>query len=242
MPKPTFYNLPDEKKARIVQAAVDEFSVVAFEAASLNRIVKSAGIAKGSFYQYFDDLFDLFRWLVMEHLARQKMAYVSTLGPPPQGGDLFDQLAWAGLSGIRWGLSEPRLAACAGQLWSHSNFGPLAALQAELDVLGLAQMRHVLVDGQSQGLVREDLDLDTAAAMLMGMRETMDSAMKRRLGFGVMELCTRPELGANVDLEAVHEVVIGVVDLLRRAVGTGRPGGELHLDDTPFVRHLRGEP
>lgn len=238
MPKQTFHNLPDAKRQRILDAAIAEFSTVAFEAASLNRIVKGAGIAKGSFYQYFDDLFDLFRWLVIEFLAREKMAFIQSLGPP-QGGDLFDQIAWAIVGGMRWALAQPTHAACGRQLWSHTNFGPLAKLQAELHGIGHSQMRHILADGQKQGLVRMDVDLDVAAAMMAGLRDTVDLAMRLRLGFGPMDLATTPEL--EVDLDAVHDVVREVIHLMRLALGTGASGGELHLEATPFARHLRGE-
>jgi AcrR family transcriptional regulator len=237
MPKPTFHNLPDAKRQRIVDAAVAEFSTVAFEAASLNRIVKGAGIAKGSFYQYFDDLFDLFRWLLLEHLAADKLAFMSKLGPGPPG-DLFDQLAWASLSGMKWGIANPRLAACGRQMFSHTNFGPLARLQAEIEDIGASQMRHILLDAQRQGVVRADVDLDLAASMMTSMRDMLDVALKRRLGFGIMDLVLEHR---DVDLDVVEEVVRGVIDLVRRAVGSGSGGGELHLEDTPYIRHLRGE-
>ncbi len=55
MPKSTFYNLSDEKKSRIFEAALQEFSVKTFSQASLNQIIKNADIPRGSFYQYFDN-------------------------------------------------------------------------------------------------------------------------------------------------------------------------------------------
>ena len=64
MPKDTFHRLKDEKKQRIFQAAVQEFSSHSFSEASLNRIVKAANIPWGSFYQYFHDKDDLFSYLI----------------------------------------------------------------------------------------------------------------------------------------------------------------------------------
>ena len=60
MPKPTFHNLPKDKQSRIIDAAIDEFASVPFDAASVNRIVRGAKIAKGSFYQYFENMVDLY--------------------------------------------------------------------------------------------------------------------------------------------------------------------------------------
>lgn len=44
-----FCNLPEEKKQRIIAAARDELSRVPYDEVSINRIVKEAGIARGSF-------------------------------------------------------------------------------------------------------------------------------------------------------------------------------------------------
>ena len=59
MIKRTFYNLPEQKRQRIIDAIVEEFSSSSTEKVSINRIVKAANISRGSFYQYFDDKVDL---------------------------------------------------------------------------------------------------------------------------------------------------------------------------------------
>lgn len=59
MIKKTFYNLPYEKRKRITDAVIKEFMERPNEKVSINRIIKTAGISRGSFYQYFDDKVDL---------------------------------------------------------------------------------------------------------------------------------------------------------------------------------------
>lgn len=59
MIKKTFYNLPEEKRQRIIDAIMNEFSGSPSEKVSINRIIKEAKISRGSFYQYFDDKVDL---------------------------------------------------------------------------------------------------------------------------------------------------------------------------------------
>ncbi len=66
MPKSTFFNLSDDKKQKIFDAAVKEFSIRRFSEASINQIVKNAGIPKGSFYQYFDDKEDIYLYMLKE--------------------------------------------------------------------------------------------------------------------------------------------------------------------------------
>lgn len=64
MPKNTFFNLPEEKREKILQCSKAEFSKFNFYSASINRIIKAAGISRGSFYQYFEDKEDLFIYLL----------------------------------------------------------------------------------------------------------------------------------------------------------------------------------
>lgn len=59
MIKKTFYNLPYEKRKRITDAVIKEFMEHPNEKVSINRIIKTAEISRGSFYQYFDDKVDL---------------------------------------------------------------------------------------------------------------------------------------------------------------------------------------
>lgn len=59
MIKKTFYNLPYEKRKRITNAVIKEFMERPNEKVSINRIIKTAEISRGSFYQYFDDKVDL---------------------------------------------------------------------------------------------------------------------------------------------------------------------------------------
>ena len=70
MIKSTFYNLPDAKRQRIIDAIVVEFSNTEDEKVSINRIIKRANISRGSFYQYFDDKVDLVEVLLKSFVDR----------------------------------------------------------------------------------------------------------------------------------------------------------------------------
>lgn len=70
MPKQTFYKLPQEKQARILAAAKREFTRVRYSDASINQIVRAAGISRGSFYQYFEDKQDIF-WYFLQDFKKQ---------------------------------------------------------------------------------------------------------------------------------------------------------------------------
>lgn len=68
MPSSTFLNLPAQKKARVEQALLDEFSRAPLSQAQVSNIVAQAQIARGAFYRYFDDLNDAYRYLLCRAL------------------------------------------------------------------------------------------------------------------------------------------------------------------------------
>jgi len=59
MPTKTYHNLPEEKRLKVESAAIAEFAANPLQSVSINAIVSKAGIAKGSFYQYFENIEDL---------------------------------------------------------------------------------------------------------------------------------------------------------------------------------------
>ena len=73
MPKQTFFNLPQGKRQMIERVALDEFAEYGFDNSNMNRIVAESKIAKGSFYQYFEDKKDLYFHL-MDTVVTRKMA------------------------------------------------------------------------------------------------------------------------------------------------------------------------
>ena len=70
MIKQTFYNLPDYKRQRVINAVVDEFANAESDKVSINHIVQNAEISRGSFYQYFDDKLDLVEVLIRSFIDK----------------------------------------------------------------------------------------------------------------------------------------------------------------------------
>ena len=68
MPSDTFLRLNSDKKKKLIDASFKEFSLNNFNDVSINRIIKEAGISRGSFYMYFEDKKDLYFYLLEQHL------------------------------------------------------------------------------------------------------------------------------------------------------------------------------
>ena len=68
MPSDTFLRLNADKREKLIDASFKEFSLYNFNDASINRIIKDAGISRGSFYMYFEDKKDLYFYLLEQYL------------------------------------------------------------------------------------------------------------------------------------------------------------------------------
>ena len=108
MPKQTFFNLLDEKRSQIMDAAINEFAEYGLENSSTNRIVANRGISKGSFYQYFEDKQDVFDY-IMTMLAEEKIAFFADKRPPNSNMDTFAYYRWMIKTGMEFNSAYPRL-------------------------------------------------------------------------------------------------------------------------------------
>lgn len=79
MPKQTFFNLPEQKRKTLLEAAEKEFTRVPVFEASIANIIRMAKIPRGSFYQYFTDKEDLYFYLLDEKLKESREDFIVLL-------------------------------------------------------------------------------------------------------------------------------------------------------------------
>jgi len=72
-------NIDEEKKIRIINSAMEEFSKNTYNKASTNRIVENAGISKGSLFNYFKSKEKLFEALEIFSIKEISNAIVEKL-------------------------------------------------------------------------------------------------------------------------------------------------------------------
>lgn len=70
--KPTFDNIPAEKRNRILAAATIEFAAGGFENANINTIAKKADVSVGSLYKYFENKQDLFLTVIHHSISKME--------------------------------------------------------------------------------------------------------------------------------------------------------------------------
>lgn len=88
MPSETFFRLPEDKKEKVLLAAKKEFSRVPLEKVSIKNIVEDAEIARGSFYQYFEDKEDLLGYILTSHFKEMNEKMEKQI--EEVNGDIFE--------------------------------------------------------------------------------------------------------------------------------------------------------
>lgn len=106
MPKNTFYNLSDEKKRRIFDAALQEFSTRSFREASLNQIIKNADIPKGSFYQYFENKEEIYSYMI-EVILKEKAEILNHVKGIDPNADVFEVIMHSTREFFEQGREKP---------------------------------------------------------------------------------------------------------------------------------------
>ncbi len=162
MPKDTFLNLPSEKRELITSVALDEFARYSFGHASINRIVHNSGIAKGSFYQYFEDKQDLF-FYILQRMADEKIAYLSPVLQNMAELDFFQLLRAIHTSALKFAMEYPQYTAIGSHLLKERGSKIYRETVSSNFSSGMDFYRTMLEKAIERGEVRPDIDVQMVA-------------------------------------------------------------------------------
>lgn len=178
MPAKTFLNLPQEKRAQIESAAIQEFAQKGFRCASVNAIVANSGIAKGSYYQYFSDMEDVFSHILT--IARQKKLSLANELNSGNGRDVFAYLRFLFQVEILFELREPELAAIEHHAYHENKDAPDNANTPLIG--GSSFFNEFLVQGILADDVATWVDTKFAAQLLGAVYHLLTRQVILRLG------------------------------------------------------------
>jgi AcrR family transcriptional regulator len=180
MPKATFFNLPTAKRERIIAIAVDEFAENDYDRASISKIVAQVGIAKGSFYQYFEDKADLYHYLLAEG-SRLKRLFLAEHPPPDPHMGLFIYLRWLYRVGMHTEFAHPKLAKVAQRALYGK--GPLSETWVRsIRQEGRLFFKDLIELGVRNHQLRSDLDTDLAAYLCYATAQDLGQYLMERIG------------------------------------------------------------
>ena len=155
---------------------MEEFAAHGFHDASLNRVIESAGISKGSMYYYFDGKEDLYAHVARVELERM----IARVGPFDIPAATDPDAFWSALENYYLQLmsaldTAPELAALIRGWIAASATPAMQQIQQEMEQAVCPWMERVLAAGQRIGAVRTDLPSGLLIAIAAGMGQAMDT-------------------------------------------------------------------
>lgn len=156
----------EQRRAQILESALEVFSAQGYHQASVSDLVTAAGVARGTFYLYFDSKQAIFHELLDDLLAHLR-ANVVGVDTSPGAAPVRAQLM--GTVGRLLDTVD------ANRAFVHILLREAVGLDAEVDDK-LAEFYgnlHLLLDqslrqGQRMGVVRADVDTEVVAACILG--------------------------------------------------------------------------
>lgn len=181
MPNPAFFNLSEEKRRLIFSVAVDEFASSPYDTASINQICKKSNMAKGSFYQYFTDKLDLYKY-VMTLAIESKIAFFSAVLNEFKELTLQEQIRLLFMKGIEFAKSYPRYAALGEQFSKEGNETARLAVLKEGERQTGTLFIHMIEHAKSKGEIHSSVDSIALSMLLQSLNRTVDAYMVNKFG------------------------------------------------------------
>ncbi len=218
VPKDTFFNLPEEKRERVIRVALEEFAEHGYAQASVSRMVRRAGIAKGSMYQYFDDKKDLYLYLV--RLAGEAKVRFMAQERPPAGRDFFDDFRGQLLAGARFGLASPRNQLYA-QVASKMYASPIRdEMLAKMKEMSEAYLADLVRTAQEKGQIRADVPTELVAYFVNAVMSDLNRYVAKVAGVDPDRIA-EPEILRRVQALDLERILTDLVGLLRDGLRKG---------------------
>lgn len=157
--KKLFEKLPDEKKERIVRAAIAEFARTGIRGCNVRDIAKRAGISHGSLFHYFPSKDDMIHTIIQEGYKKQRDFFLRDV---KGHGDVYEKMEAILFSCLELSRKQSELIS----LWLelslpyHESFSE-HTLHVEED--GISFVKELLRQGVAEGSIRKDIDVDVAA-------------------------------------------------------------------------------
>jgi AcrR family transcriptional regulator len=165
MPKQTFFNLPDSKQQRIIKAATEEFAVYPYLKTSINRIIEKADISKGSFYQYFNNKKDLYKYII-EQASEEKIKFLNNRMKDYQDYNFFKMLRKLFIVSIQFKNEYPLYSEIGDRLLNGGNDALKEEIYSESKPKSHDFFKSILKKAVKRGEIDSEVDIEFTAFML----------------------------------------------------------------------------
>ncbi|NLV89642.1 MAG: TetR/AcrR family transcriptional regulator [Tissierellia bacterium] len=155
-----------ERREELINAALIEFGDKGYDNASLNNILKEAGISKGTFYYHFKNKEDLYIYLY-GILAQEKMDFFSkNIAPEEFNKDFFTLLKTMFKVGIKFAHYRPEIAKFSKSFLKDLNRPLVDKIMNKFNLEGNNYLNNLIDVAYDRGEIREDLPREFVKNMI----------------------------------------------------------------------------
>ncbi|MBI5250932.1 MAG: TetR/AcrR family transcriptional regulator [Desulfomonile tiedjei] len=167
-----FRNLSPEKQEKVFQAAVSEFASKGYRNASMNSLVRTAGISKGSIFQYFKTKRNLFD-AILEMAVQRVKQHLKQVRGETEELPFPERLEKLLRSGFQFIDRHPLLTAVYFQLLQSGDapFGSERLIQLRRQ--GSEFLSDLIERAVSRGELRSDIDIHRVGFLINSLLETL---------------------------------------------------------------------
>lgn len=213
--KPTFDNIPREKRARVIDAATKEFAKKGYHDASVGSIAAKAGISVGAIYKYFENKQDLFLTIIDESISRVENLL---LGLAKTDEDVMIKVEKILREIISVSREEGVLINLYNSMTSINDKKLASQFATEMERITAEIYTQAIIEGQTSGEIRGDIDPKVAAFLID------DLFMTLQFSFANDYYIQRFKLYCGDDALDRDEFVIGeVLKFVKSALGPTLP-------------------
>ena len=164
----TFQNLTQDKKEAVVRESLREFALHGYEIASLSNVIARLGLAKGSFYRYFESKKALYLFL-LESCTALRLQFDSD-HIDPSIGELSGLLLEHFAAKIKFDKQFPLHSAFLYTVLLEKNNDELKDIHLENKEKILQVTRQVIAGLAGKNAIRKGIDVNVLSFMLSEMQ------------------------------------------------------------------------
>jgi len=220
MPMKTFLNLPEDRRARIIDACLEEFILHDYREASLTRIIGKLGLAKGSFYRYFASKKELYAYLIEYGERSTEHIFKRVFSEPMK--DVLEGWVRFYLACAEQDNARPLLGWFGYKVALDKNNVILGDVPIRSKKLGLKFLKGIFLAQQKEGKIRRDLDVEMMIYALLQIQEGFIDYLALRRGIGFADNVRKRKPLFPLPKEALRKELEGFAEILRTGLGPGR--------------------
>ena len=166
--------MDDAKRARLMEAAMEEFAERGIESASYNKIIERSGLSKGTVYYYFDNK-DSLLLTVLDEICERFHRAIGNLDLPDTKENYWAIAQEYHSRAIRFFLENPVVWRVL--LWISKDAPNMGGQMEPFHDKATRFMDELIVRGQEIGAVRNDIPLDTVQRLMHALGKTLSAGM-----------------------------------------------------------------